>query len=93
MLPLAPEDSLIRTRRYALVPADRALAVARYLGQRINRQVARDNDTLLLRVQRGLASGHAPGGPIADSEVAVRQFHALLRRRLAVDQDRPAAGG
>ena len=64
----------------------------RYLGQRINRQVARDNDQMLLGVQRGLASGHAPAGPIADSEIAVRQFHALLRRLLAV-QERPASRG
>ena len=92
VLPVTPEESLIRTRRYALPQADRALAVARYLSRRINRQVTRDNDELLLRVQRGLASGHAPGGPIADSEVAVRQFHALLRRQLAV-QDRPSTVG
>jgi phenylpropionate dioxygenase-like ring-hydroxylating dioxygenase large terminal subunit/DNA-binding transcriptional regulator YbjK len=92
VLPVTPEESLIRTRRYALPQADRALAAARYLGQRINRQVARDNDQMLLGVQRGLASGHAPAGPIADSEIAVRQFHALLRRLLAV-QERPAARG
>jgi phenylpropionate dioxygenase-like ring-hydroxylating dioxygenase large terminal subunit/AcrR family transcriptional regulator len=88
VLPIGPEESLIRTRRYGLPQADRHLAAVRWLGQRINGQVARENDALLLRVQRGLASGHAPGGPIADSEIAVRQFHAMLLELLPAEEPR-----
>lgn len=89
VLPVSPEDSLIRTRRYALPQADRHLAAARYLAERINRRVAREDDALLLLVQRGRGSSHGQGGPIADSEVAVRQFHALLRRRVGGAQPDP----
>jgi phenylpropionate dioxygenase-like ring-hydroxylating dioxygenase large terminal subunit len=88
VLPTGPEECLIRIRRYGLPQADRHLAAVRWLGQRINGQVARENDALLLRVQRGLASGHAPGGPIADSEIAVRQFHAMLRELLPAEEPR-----
>jgi phenylpropionate dioxygenase-like ring-hydroxylating dioxygenase large terminal subunit/AcrR family transcriptional regulator len=91
VLPVGPEESLICTRRYALPQADRQLAAARYLAERIDRRVAREDDALLLLVQRGRASSHTPAGPIADSEIAVRQFHALLRRRLAVAE--PVASG
>jgi len=88
VLPVGAEESLIRTRRYGLPQADRRLAAVRWLGQRINARVARENDALLLGVQRGLASGHAPEGPIADSEIAVRQFHAMLRELLALEEPR-----
>lgn len=82
VLPLGPEESLIRSRRYGLPQADRQLTAVRYLAHRINRRVAAENRMLLPRVQRGLASGHAPIGPLADSEIAVRQFHATLSRLL-----------
>ncbi len=91
VLPLAAEESLIRTRCYGLPQADRRLNAARYLARRINRGVAGENAEIFRRVQRGLASGHAPCGPIADSEIAVRQFHAKLRNLLATNE--PAADG
>ncbi len=82
VLPLGPEESVIRMRRYGLPQADRRLGAARYLADRINRRVTAESGRLLPRVQRGLASGHAPVGPLAESEIAVRQFHALLRSLL-----------
>lgn len=82
VLPLGPEETLIRWRRYGLPQVDRRLTVVRYLAGRIHRRVAAENRTILLRVQRGLASDRGPTGPLAESEIAVRQFHAMLRRLL-----------
>lgn len=86
VLPSGPEECRLRTRRYGLLQAGRHLAALRWLGQRINARVAQETDALLLRLQRGLGSGLAPSGPIADSEIAVRQFHALLRTLLPLDE-------
>lgn len=89
VLPAGPEESILRVRRYGLAQADRRLSALRWLADRIERRVARETESLLVRVQRGLASGQAAGGPIADSEIAVRQFHAMLRELVPVDAPRP----
>ena len=87
VLPLGPEETLIRSRRYGLPQADRRLSAVRYLADRIQRRVADENRRILVGVQRGLASGHAPAGPLADSEKAIRQFHAMLKRLLPDDDN------
>ena len=87
VLPLGPEETLIRSRRYGLPQADRRLSAVRYLADRIQRRVADENRRILVGVQRGLASGHAPAGPLADSENAIRQFHAMLKRLLPDDDN------
>lgn len=82
VLPLSAEESVIRVRRYGLPQTGRRLEAARYLADRIHRRVMAESARLLPRVQRGLTSGHAAPGPLADSEMAVRQFHGLLRSLL-----------
>lgn len=86
VLPLGPEETLIRSRRYGLPQADRRLTAVRYLADRIHRQVAAENRKILPRVQFGLGSDRVSATALGDTEIAVQQFHAMLRRLLS-DED------
>lgn len=82
ILPVALDRSVIRTRAYGLPTTDRRLRAARYLNDRINRQVAAEDVALVNGVQAGLGSRTYESGLLADVEVRVLQFHDLVRERI-----------
>ncbi len=82
VLPDGPGRCRIRSGVYGLPDASREMRVVRYLGQRINRQINREDAWLCGRVQRGLGSrGYTPG-PLSELEGWMREFHDLLRERI-----------
>lgn len=78
-LPLTPTTSIIREAAYALPDDRREMRAARYLTNRINRLVSREDKALIESVQQGMASRHFTPGPLGRSEVALRGFNAKLR--------------
>ena len=58
------------------------MRAVRYLSNRINQQVNREDAWLCGRVQRGLASGSYTPGPLSELEKWMREFHELLRERI-----------
>jgi phenylpropionate dioxygenase-like ring-hydroxylating dioxygenase large terminal subunit len=82
ILPVAVDRSVIRTRAYGLRAPDRRLRAARYLNDRINRQVAAEDVDLVNGVQAGLGSRSYTPGFLSDAEARVLQFHERLRQYL-----------
>jgi phenylpropionate dioxygenase-like ring-hydroxylating dioxygenase large terminal subunit len=58
------------------------MRIARYLSDRINRQVNREDRWLCERVQKGLASSSYQPGPLSTIETWMLEFHELLRERI-----------
>ncbi len=84
ILPLAPGQSLSRSRSYALADDRREMRAARYLNIRINRQVGLEDVELVEGVQAGLGSRSYAIGRLSRKEARVRQFHDLIRQRIPV---------
>jgi phenylpropionate dioxygenase-like ring-hydroxylating dioxygenase large terminal subunit len=82
ILPTAPERSESRYRSFALPDARREMRAARYLNQRINRQVSREDVALVEGVQAGLGSRSFLAGRLSRKEARVKQFHDLIRASL-----------
>jgi len=78
-LPVSPTETLIREISYAIPDERREMKAARYLNWRINRQVNAEDRTLVERVQDGMASQSFTVGPLAETEVALREFCARIR--------------
>ncbi|HEY1614740.1 MAG TPA: aromatic ring-hydroxylating dioxygenase subunit alpha [Rhizomicrobium sp.] len=91
-LPVSPTETLIREIAYALPDERRAMKAARYLNWRINRQVNREDTTLIARVQQGMASESFTAGPLSEREVALRAFCRRIRTLLP-EARRPHAPG
>ncbi|QMW22686.1 aromatic ring-hydroxylating oxygenase subunit alpha [Sandaracinobacteroides saxicola] len=80
--PTGPTTSLIRTLAYGLPDSRRETRAARYLNDRINRLVGREDKLLIESVQAGMASRFFTPGPLAATEPALRNFNARLRARI-----------
>jgi phenylpropionate dioxygenase-like ring-hydroxylating dioxygenase large terminal subunit len=94
LLPLGPGRCRVRAAVYGLPDSRREVKLLRYLNMRINRKVAQEDHELSERVQQGLRShGYTPG-PLSGYEVAVRQFHDLVRAQLPATRlhEPPASG-
>ncbi len=93
-LPVSASETLIREISYALPDDRREMRAARYLNWRINRQVNAEDTVLIQRVQDGMQSERFSRGPLALSEVCLRNF--CRRMREAIPQSRlptpPAPG-
>lgn len=94
ILPLAPGRSRSRARAYGLADSRRAMRAARYLNNRINTQVGREDVALVEGVQAGLASRSYDVGLLSDKEQRLREFHGLIRSMIPVAgcRARPAPG-
>ena len=68
------------------------MRAARYLNQRINRQVAREDVDLVEGVQAGLGSRSYNVGQLSRRESRVRQFHDLIRARIPLSACRVEPG-
>jgi phenylpropionate dioxygenase-like ring-hydroxylating dioxygenase large terminal subunit len=82
VLPRGPGKCSIRGGVFGRPDSRREMRVARYLSNRINRQVQREDEFLCKRVQRGLASSSYEPGPLSTLEHCMLEFHDLLRERI-----------
>ncbi len=82
VLPLGPGRSLIRCQNYALPERSRAMRLALYLGNRINRCVQREDEALIASVQKGLASRAYDRGMLTLRERSVARFQNWVAQDL-----------
>ena len=80
MMPVSPNETLIREIAYAHPDSRREMRAARYLNWRINRQVSAEDKGLIERVQSGMGSRSYSPGPLGRNEVSLRSFAQRMRR-------------
>jgi phenylpropionate dioxygenase-like ring-hydroxylating dioxygenase large terminal subunit len=80
MIPISPQETLVREIAYALPDDRREMRVARYLNWRINRRVSQEDKGLIERVQAGMNSRSYTPGPLGSGEMALRSFARRLRK-------------
>jgi carnitine monooxygenase subunit len=78
-IPVSATETLIREIVYVHPDARREMRAARYLNWRINRQVNREDQALIERVQAGMGSSGYQAGPLGESEVCLRSFARRMR--------------
>jgi phenylpropionate dioxygenase-like ring-hydroxylating dioxygenase large terminal subunit len=82
VLPRGPGKCVIRGAAFGLPDDRREMRLIRWLGNRINMQVNKEDRLLCERLQRGIAdSGYRPG-PLSQLETWMIEFHDLLRVRI-----------
>jgi phenylpropionate dioxygenase-like ring-hydroxylating dioxygenase large terminal subunit len=81
-IPLTPTSCLLRESVYALVDDRREMRAARYLNQRINRVVNREDKDLIERVQVGMTSSSFDSGPLGRNEICLRHFAEQMRNQI-----------
>lgn len=92
-IPLAPGQTLLREISYALPDDRREMRAARYLNWRVNRVVNVEDKDVIERVQAGLNGNDYQPGPIARSEICLRDFANKMRNALPISREtaRPEA--
>ncbi len=73
-IPISPTETMIREIAYVHRDDRREMRAARYLNWRINRQVNKEDTTLIARVQAGMESSSYTVGPLSEGEVCLRSF-------------------
>jgi len=73
-IPVSPTETMIREIAYVHPDSRREMRAARYLNWRINRQVNKEDTTLIARVQAGMSSSSYTVGPLSENEVCLRSF-------------------
>jgi phenylpropionate dioxygenase-like ring-hydroxylating dioxygenase large terminal subunit len=92
VLPFGPGKCLVRGAAFGLPDQRREMRLLRWLGNRINMQVNREDRSLCERLQRGIADSSYRPGPLSQIEKWMLQFHDLLRSRIPeVDLPEPPA--
>jgi phenylpropionate dioxygenase-like ring-hydroxylating dioxygenase large terminal subunit len=93
-VPVSATRTLIREIAYAHPDGRREMKAARYLNWRINRQVNKEDTTLINRVQAGMGSSSYDVGPLGSTEVCLRNFTRKFRALMPVARRRhaPAPG-
>ena len=94
VLPTGPDSCQLLTFRVGLPDARREMRVARYLSERIIRNVIREDLSLCRLTNEGVKSERYAGGPLSALESGVAIFHDEIRDRIPVAgiQKRPAPG-
>lgn len=82
ILPIAPGRSLSRSHAYALPDNRREMRAARWLNQRINSQVGKEDVGLVEGTQAGLASLGYGKGLLSKKEARVKLFQDRLREEV-----------
>jgi phenylpropionate dioxygenase-like ring-hydroxylating dioxygenase large terminal subunit len=82
VLPRGPGRTVIRGAAFGLPDGRREMRLVRWLGNRINRQVNREDRLLCERLQRGIADSSYRPGPLSQIETWMIEFHELLRERI-----------
>lgn len=78
-IPVSPTRCILRDAAYALPDSRREMHAARYLNQRINREVNAEDTDLIERVQAGMGSSSFAAGPLGESEICLRHFAERMR--------------
>ena len=82
VLPLGPGKTVIRGAAFGVPDGRREMRIVRWLGNRINMQVNKEDRMLCERLQRGLGDSSYRPGPLSDIEQWMHEFHDLLRARI-----------
>jgi phenylpropionate dioxygenase-like ring-hydroxylating dioxygenase large terminal subunit len=82
VLPRGPGKALIRGAAFGLPDERREMRLIRWLGNRINMQVNKEDRMLCERLQRGIADSNYRPGPLSQIETWMLEFHDLLRERI-----------
>ena len=82
VLPRAPGKALIRGAAFGQPDDRREMRLMRWLGNRINTQVNREDRMLCERLQRGMADSSYRPGPLSQIETWMHEFHNMLRARI-----------
>jgi phenylpropionate dioxygenase-like ring-hydroxylating dioxygenase large terminal subunit len=82
VLPRGPGRTVIRGAAFGLPDERREMRLVRWLGNRINMQVNREDRELCERLQRGIADSAYRPGPLSQIETWMLEFHDLLRERI-----------
>ncbi|HEX4389301.1 MAG TPA: aromatic ring-hydroxylating dioxygenase subunit alpha [Steroidobacteraceae bacterium] len=82
VLPRGPGKALIRGAAFGRPDERREMRLIRWLGNRINMQVNREDRMLCERLQRGIADSAYRPGPLSQIETWMLEFHDLLRARI-----------
>jgi len=85
-VPTGPATCLLRVASYALPDDRREMRLVRYANDRINRVVNREDTWLIEGVQQGMQSKFFTAGPLAASEVCLRNFAGRIRDRIPETQ-------
>jgi phenylpropionate dioxygenase-like ring-hydroxylating dioxygenase large terminal subunit len=87
ILPNGPGKCIIRACNFGLPDGRREMKLLRYLCDRINRQVQREDEFLCARVQRGITSRGYEAGPLSTHEACMLDFHNLIRERIPATRE------
>ena len=79
ILPVAPGRCVSRARAYALPDNRREMRAVRWLNQRINSQVGKEDVGLVQGAQAGLASLGYGSGPLSKKEARIKLFQDRIR--------------
>ena len=92
--PVSINETAIRGAAYRRREEDRQLRVARYLGQRIDRETFKEDQQLTIWSNEAMKSSAFEGFHLSDLEYGVRNHHDQMRRLLPVMTvaDAPAEG-
>ncbi len=82
VLPKGPGKTVIRGAAFGLPDERREMRLIRWLGNRINMEVNREDRSLCERLQRGIADSSYRPGPLSQIETWMIEFHDLLRTRI-----------
>lgn len=84
ILPVSPNQSIIRTRHYGLIDERRETKLVRYLNKRINRDYDLHNLPLAVSVQDGIESSSFVTGYLSERDVGVRGLQNWIREQVPV---------
>jgi phenylpropionate dioxygenase-like ring-hydroxylating dioxygenase large terminal subunit len=82
VLPRGPGKTVIRGAAFGRADERREMRLIRWLGNRINIQVNREDRLLCERLQRGINDSAYRPGPLSRIETWMLEFHDLLRARI-----------
>jgi phenylpropionate dioxygenase-like ring-hydroxylating dioxygenase large terminal subunit len=82
VLPRGPGKTMIRGAAFGFPDDRREMRLIRWLGNRINMQVNREDRLLCERLQRGINDSAYRPGPLSRIETWMHEFHDLLRARI-----------
>jgi phenylpropionate dioxygenase-like ring-hydroxylating dioxygenase large terminal subunit len=82
VLPRGPGKAMIRGAVFGLPDERREMRLVRWLGNRINMQVNKEDRLLCERLQRGIKDSAYRPGPLSQLETWMLEFHDLLRARI-----------
>ncbi len=87
-IPLTATTCVLRDGAYALPDSRREMKAARYLNQRINRDVNMEDKSLIERVQDGMGSSRFEQGPLGRNEICLRAFAQRMRATIPISAER-----